>query len=57
MTAWVLTCRNCKGTFLYTTIGDRLLDLIDPRKPEMSAEGEELVCPNCGERACTTVKI
>jgi DNA-directed RNA polymerase subunit RPC12/RpoP len=51
MAAWVLACVNCKFKFLHSKIGElRLLDFLDPAKPDMPEGGVELECPNCGHR-------
>jgi predicted RNA-binding Zn-ribbon protein involved in translation (DUF1610 family) len=50
MAAWVLTCVACKAKFVHTKIGERLIDYLDPTKPEMPREGVKLDCPNCGQR-------
>ena len=51
MAAWVLACVMCNVKFVHTEIGDeRLIDFLDPIKPNMPTEGVELDCPNCGRR-------
>jgi DNA-directed RNA polymerase subunit RPC12/RpoP len=52
MAAWVIACVNCKVPFVHTKIDDyKLMDFLDPRKPEISPEGARVECPNCGHRS------
>jgi DNA-directed RNA polymerase subunit RPC12/RpoP len=51
MSAWVIACVNCKVPFVHTKIDNyKLMDFLDPRKPEIAAGGVRVECPNCGHR-------
>jgi len=50
MASWALVCRNCKTSFLHTTIVIRgVTDYFLPEKPKISEDGSEFKCPRCGQ--------
>jgi hypothetical protein len=51
MPFWVIGCVNCKTDFVYAKIDDYKLDeFLNPRKPEVPAQGYERECPSCGHK-------
>jgi hypothetical protein len=52
MAAWVLECTNCKTRFEHERIDDAgIINYFHPQKPNIPADGVELVCPKCGGKA------
>jgi hypothetical protein len=52
MANWVLRCRNCDSTFMYSKVDD--IDLAAyflPVKPEFPLGGAEFQCPECDFKA------
>jgi hypothetical protein len=49
MAAWVLECVNCRNRFEYSKIDDAgIVNYFLPQKPAMPAQGQEVICPQCG---------
>jgi len=51
MASWSLACKNCNKTFAYSEIGDTLIDVFIPLRPEFPSKGVERECPHCNEKA------
>jgi len=51
MASWGLDCRNCHKAFAYSKIGDTLLDVFIPSRPEFPPQGVERECPHCKQKA------
>lgn len=51
MASWSLACRNRNKRFAYSQIGDRLLDVLMPLRPEFPPDGVECECPHCKAKA------
>ncbi len=51
MASWSLACRKCNKRFTYSQIGDTLVDVFIPLRPEFPPQGVESECPHCKAKA------
>lgn len=51
MASWNLACKNCDKQFVYSQIGDTLVDVFIPLRPEFPPEGVARECPKCKAKA------
>ena len=51
MASWIVVCSNCRLPFQHSVIAATVMNFFFPAKPEFSAGGSELRCPNCGTLA------
>lgn len=51
MSRWIVDCPECGREFTHTLIGQGFErdPFASPLKPDLTASGAELKCPNCGE--------
>lgn len=52
MPSWILNCVGCGANLTHSVIEPREIeDRYLPTKPEFAAEGAELECSGCGQKA------
>jgi len=47
MADWVMYCKKCSKTFVYSTIADTFANYFMPQKPTFGESGDTLECPHC----------
>jgi phage terminase large subunit GpA-like protein len=49
MASWVVKCPHCDNKFEHSAIKNTLANYFLPERPKFPAEGQPLICKNCGK--------